>query len=409
MRYTLRVQQSLLRKHIIAFVVAAVGVAALGGFLYHVVNQSSDPATPAAIASSPQREKVVSTASGVSTNMLFVGDVFWGRYVQRRAEASGQGPAFLTTGLSQADRASYNAWIANFECPVTTKDIPYQQQLDYLKFNCRPEYLRELSRWFTAGSLANNHTMNNGGQWGLQQTRQNLSSAGMQYFGNYDMTKTGDICEVITMPATELGTEKSVHIPVALCGYMYVVNVEPTETQLAVMQRYARVMPVIAMPHMGLEYRTTAESAKESAYRRMIDSGADAVIGAHPHVIQNSETYKGKLIAYSLGNFLFDQQSVSRDTTLGFAVGIKLTVTDPNATRVYEQVAPSCAVFKDDCLATLEGQLTQRPRITVAYRFACYDESSSVGGVPTLGGEAACALAKKRATTIQLQDLAKQW
>jgi poly-gamma-glutamate capsule biosynthesis protein CapA/YwtB (metallophosphatase superfamily) len=38
-----------------------------------------------------------------------------------------------------------------------------------------------------------------------------------------------------------------------------------------------------------------------------IDNGADVVVGMHPHVVQETETYKNKFIAYSLGNFLFDQ------------------------------------------------------------------------------------------------------
>ncbi len=410
MNYSLRPRHRIERRGLLLVggVMSALIVVALVAFVQF--RPHADTAATSPIATSTASAKTATKPpAGMSTNMLFVGDVFWGRYVQRRVEASGQGPGFLTSGLRKADRNRYNAWIANFECPITAKDVPYQLQLDYLKFNCRPEYLSELAKWFTAASQANNHTMNNDGQWGVEQTRQNLEQAGIQYFGNYDMNKTNDICEVISMPANEQGTNKTVHMPVALCGYMYVVDVTPTDAQLAVMQQYAKVMPVISMPHMGVEYRTTAESAKESAYRRMIDNGADAVIAAHPHVIQNSESYKGKLIAYSLGNFLFDQQSVSRDTTLGLGVGIKLTIADGAAAKIYEEVAPSCAAYKDDCVAKLTRQLTQRPAIDVSYSFSCYDESSAVGGVPTLGSDAACQLAKQRATTDRLGNLAKQW
>ena len=350
--------------------------------------------------------KKVPVPEDLSTHMLFVGDVFWGRSVQTKAEKSGQGYSHITSGLKVADRADYNAWIANFECPITTKDVAYQLQVDYLKFNCRPEYLTELAKWFTAVSNANNHTDNNGGTWGLEQTRANLEQAGIQHFGNYDMSVTDDICEVVAMPAVSSVTHTFFDMPVALCGYMYVVDVAPKAKQLAVMQAYAKVMPVIAMPHMGVEYRQTAEDAKVSAYRAMIDNGADMVVGAHPHVIQNSEVYKGKLIAYSVGNFLFDQQRLGRPETLGLGVGVKLTVSDQAAVAVYEKVGPACEKYKDDCLAQLNTLLPQRPAIKASYNFTCFDEA---GGVPAQGDDATCQQAYKWGTTTSLTGLDSTW
>ena len=367
--------------------------------LYNVSQRVVAPAKPA-VAHTEQ------PAEGVTTHLMLAGDVFWGRSVQTSAEKSGLGTSYITSGLKADDRAQYDAWIANFECPITTKDVAYQLQVDILKFNCRPEYLPELAKWFTAASLANNHTMNNDGLWGLEQSRTNLQANGIQYFGHYNMDQTDDLCEVVTLPAQTAKTHKATQLPVALCGYMYVVDVAPTDAQLAVMQQYAQVMPVIAMPHMGVEYRTTAEAEKISAYHRMIDNGADMVIGAHPHVIQNSESYNGKLIAYSLGNFLFDQQRLGRDTTLGLAVGVQLTIDDAKAAKVYEDVAPDCAVYKDDCLAQLSAQLPARPQINVSYSFTCYDE---VILPPKLGTEDVCNQAKQTATVDQLGGLATSW
>jgi poly-gamma-glutamate synthesis protein (capsule biosynthesis protein) len=346
---------------------------------------------------------------GLTSRLLFVGDVMWGRSIQTHAKSSGLDYQYPTSGLTRADRNAYDAWIANFECPVTTKDVPYSLQVDILKFNCRPEFLANLATWFTAVSQANNHTMNVDGQWGIEQGRQNFEKAGIQYFGNYDMSKLDDICEVITIPATTTKTHKQVSLPVALCGYMYVVDVAPTEEQLAVMQKYAKVMPVIAMPHMGVEFRPTAEPQKQSAYRQMIDNGADAVIGAHPHVIQNSETYNGRLIAYSLGNFLFDQQSLGRETTLGLGVGIRLSIDDDKAARIYEQLAPTCKAFRDDCVTKLAARLPARPHIGVRYTFTCYDESRAVGSVPRLGSKQVCDQARRAATVDKLNGLSEQW
>jgi poly-gamma-glutamate synthesis protein (capsule biosynthesis protein) len=55
----------------------------------------------------------------------------------------------------------------------------------------------------------------------------------------------------------------------------------------------------------------------------LIDQGADAVVGGHPHWMQSVESYRGRPIAYSLGNFVFDQDW-SSETKLGLAIGLIL-------------------------------------------------------------------------------------
>ncbi|CAN5332495.1 hypothetical protein BH09PAT4_BH09PAT4_06910 [soil metagenome] len=389
-------------------VAIAVLLAGLSAVLSLMLLRPTQVAAPLQTASSAPHTVPIKDG-GLVSRLQFVGDVMWGRSVQTKAQASVLKYAYPTHGLTIADRSNYDAWIANFECPITTKDVPYKLQVDILKFNCRPEYLPNFAKWFTAVSQANNHTMNVDGQWGIEQGRVNLEKAGIQYFGNYDMNMLDDICEVVTLPAHTTTSHKTVSLPIALCGYMQVVNVAPSEAQLSVMGKYAKVMPVIAMPHMGVEFRGTAETEKISAYRRMIDAGADAVIAAHPHVIQNTENYRGHLIAYSLGNFLFDQQVLGSDTTLGLGVGLTLTIPDEKAVRAYEAVAPDCKTFRDDCVSQLSAKLSARPKITVSYSFACYDESRASGSVPRLGSKARCDEAKRQATVSQLTGLATQW
>jgi poly-gamma-glutamate synthesis protein (capsule biosynthesis protein) len=62
---------------------------------------------------------------------------------------------------------------------------------------------------------------------------------------------------------------------------------------------------VIPYMHWGWEGEPASDRQKQLA-RTMIDAGADLVVGGHPHVTQEVEYYRGKLIAYSLGNFVFD-------------------------------------------------------------------------------------------------------
>jgi poly-gamma-glutamate capsule biosynthesis protein CapA/YwtB (metallophosphatase superfamily) len=65
---------------------------------------------------------------------------------------------------------------------------------------------------------------------------------------------------------------------------------------------------VTVLVHGGIEYQPFPTEGQESAAHRAIDLGADLVVGHHPHVVQAFESYGGKLVAYSLGNLVFDQE-----------------------------------------------------------------------------------------------------
>lgn len=75
--------------------------------------------------------------------------------------------------------------------------------------------------------------------------------------------------------------------------------------------------------HFGDEYKLIHNERQEELAHRAIDAGAKIVIGHHPHVIQDTEVYKNGFIAYSLGNFIFDQ-SWSQPTMKGMLLEIKL-------------------------------------------------------------------------------------
>jgi poly-gamma-glutamate capsule biosynthesis protein CapA/YwtB (metallophosphatase superfamily) len=80
---------------------------------------------------------------------------------------------------------------------------------------------------------------------------------------------------------------------------------------------------VIIFVHWGIEYATSFTSHQRTLAQLAIDNGADLVIGAHPHVIEPYEFYKGKLIVYSLGNFVFDnmyEEVVRRGNILSLTV-----------------------------------------------------------------------------------------
>ncbi len=140
-------------------------------------------------------------------------------------------------------------------------------------------------------NLANNHTWDCG-QAGIEETEQVLKQQGIYYSGG-----TSNVTFV---------ERKGVKI--AFFGFDgwyfddYVLG-QIKDSIAAAKAQGAEL--IIAQFHWGTEREYTHEYTQEVLAHHTIDCGADIVIGGHPHVLQDVEIYKGKLIAYSMGNFSF--------------------------------------------------------------------------------------------------------
>ena len=139
-------------------------------------------------------------------------------------------------------------------------------------------------------NLANNHTSNYS-QSGLNSTIQLLTEAGIKVTGVSGTT-------YLTVKGRKL----------AFLGYN-AVGTSMSDTQIASEIRQARTKSdlVIVAFHWGNEYTTEVTTKQQYLAHLAIDSGADLIVGNHPHWVQPTEYYKGKLIVYSHGNFIFDQ------------------------------------------------------------------------------------------------------
>jgi poly-gamma-glutamate synthesis protein (capsule biosynthesis protein) len=96
--------------------------------------------------------------------------------------------------------------------------------------------------------------------------------------------------------------------------------------------------------HFGNEYEAEASERQKKLARLAIDAGAKIIVGHHPHVIQEVERYKDGVIAYSLGNFIFDQ-NFSEETMKGLILKIsanedKITNVETIATKLNENFQP---------------------------------------------------------------------
>lgn len=318
----------------------------------------------------PVEDKVVAQtaptyAVSVESNTLFAGDIYLGRSMNLWAMASPLKYEYPFSRLSEFDRESYDAWIANLECPtVAGLNLTPVYEEATLSFNCNPEYLPELAKWFDVVTLANNHTDNQGLD-GYTETQRHLDENGVQYFGHPDPRELNDLCDVIALPAHITMSDNSTQqgsLPVAMCGYHAFIRL-PAADAVAVIQQYGSYMPVIAMPHGGTEYTAEPGSVIQKLYRSMIDNGADIVIGNHPHWAQVTEGYRGHPIIYSMGNFIFDQQW-SAEVMRAAAIQVRFSVADADKELLQDWLAlgDSCAAYHDDCLdKIMQAGLTKLP------------------------------------------------
>ena len=79
---------------------------------------------------------------------------------------------------------------------------------------------------------------------------------------------------------------------------------------------------VVALPHWGIEYILNHSKAQGDLAKWLVASGCDAVVGAHPHVVQDSETLDGVPVVYSLGNAVSNMSAIN--TRIGMAVRLRI-------------------------------------------------------------------------------------
>ncbi len=322
------------------------------------------------------------TPTKFSMRTLNMGDVFWGRYVDKYAQDSPLKYAYPFSNLHTFGRENYDAWIADMECPITDKYIPPATQEATLSFSCPKPYTKEAAKWFNAFTLANNHSSNRQDVDGFNQTKATLKDNGIQYFGHYDLAQKQDLCEIVGLPAKLAYSDRSVKtvtFPIALCGY-HVLAGFPTKDELAQITKYSQYLPTWVYPHGGIEYTPAPPQNYIDLYRSMIDAGADVVLGDHPHWVQTSEAYKGKLIVYSVGNFIFDQYGAAfeggSEVQRGAAIGVSISSNyDDNLGKLLA-VGPECKVFKDDCLAKIISENLAKPKFSYSYAVTASDDSA---------------------------------
>jgi poly-gamma-glutamate capsule biosynthesis protein CapA/YwtB (metallophosphatase superfamily) len=199
--------------------------------------------------------------------------------------------------------------IGNLECVVATTGSAGEKNFT---FRAHPRTLPVLKRHFDALALANNHS-GDFGRPAFAQMLGLLKQSGLDYFGGgHDLSEAH----------TPLIIERK-GLRVALLGYSEFMPRSfeadynapgiawSEDAQVAADIKKARTVYgadlVIPVMHWGWENELTSNARQRQLARLMIDAGADAVIGGHPHVTQEIEHYQGKPIIYSVGNFVMKE------------------------------------------------------------------------------------------------------
>jgi poly-gamma-glutamate synthesis protein (capsule biosynthesis protein) len=217
--------------------------------------------------------------------------------------------------------------VANLECALPMKGKGQAESKSYT-FKAPTESISLLKRYFSAVSLANNHARD----WGKEGFASQLDlfdREQLPYFGggrNIDEARRPLILSSHGRRVALLGycdiSPRRFSAGPKKCGTAWLV-----ETDVLADIKTARTKfgadTVIPYLHWGTEHTPTPEDYQTRLARRMIEAGADAVIGAHPHVTQTVEWYQGKPIIYSLGNCVFNY--FPRDLTVYYGWSVQLT------------------------------------------------------------------------------------
>jgi len=241
--------------------------------------------------------------------VLFVGDIMLGRGVEYLMNKNSFFYPFekINQLLKGVDIVA-----GNLEGPIL--ENPPKFSPDSLRFAFHPKVIKGLSlTGFNLLSLANNHTLDTG-EAGFEETKNLLFEASIGFVGH------------------PIGCDKDFLFEKEEIIFLAFNKTFPfncsDEQILEVINKIRTANPekfLVILFHWGQEYQLKSSLSQQKLARRTIEAGADLVIGHHPHVVQEIEEYKGKIIIYSLGNFIFDYDGYHIKETLdGLAVGLEI-------------------------------------------------------------------------------------
>ncbi len=237
-----------------------------------------------------------------------VGDILLGRGIERAIDRNGMNYPFQRTA---AFITSCDIAFGNLESPLSNRGTEASK---VYTFRGDPAYAIGLKEaGFDILSLANNHMLDYGPE-ALLDTIESLDRNGLSQVGAGINQNEASHARIIRKNGLTIALLAYLDMP--LEGIKYTDDMpgpalaEMDSVKNAISELRRKVDFIVVSFHWGVEFSPTSTVEQKKHARMAIDSGADLVIGHHPHVIQGIENYNDKLIIYSLGNFVFDQQKL---------------------------------------------------------------------------------------------------
>ena len=223
--------------------------------------------------------------------------------------------------------------VANLECVIATSG---DKAAKIFTFRGNPNTLPVLHQHVDAVSLANNHS-GDFGRGAFSEMLGHLEAQKLPYFGggrNLKEAHTPLIIERKGIKIALLGYDefmpRSFEATATEAGVAWSEDDEHVVEDIHAARQKYHADVVIPFMHWGWENEAKSGQRQHELAHKMIDAGADAVIGGHPHVTQDIEQYKGKPIIYSIGNFMIDSLD-NEPQTRGWIVRLEISASGVQA------------------------------------------------------------------------------
>ncbi|NBT66764.1 MAG: CapA family protein [Betaproteobacteria bacterium] len=251
--------------------------------------------------------------------------------------------------------------IGNLESVVGTGGVKTNKPYTFL---AHPRVIPFLKKNFSAVSIANNHTGDYGDHTFLSMMGL-FEKAQLKYFGGgKDLRSAHEpfIVDVKGKRIAILGFD--IFLPRSFEALPDRAGVAWGEDDYitADIQRarnFYKADFVVTFPHWGWENEKNSSPEQQRLARLMIDSGADLVVGGHPHVTQNIEIYKNKAIFYSLGNFIFNGFK-DKEATTGWALEFHIKKDSSVDWKIHEAILNRYGIPKNNGVVKT-GSLASNP------------------------------------------------
>lgn len=259
-------------------------------------------------------------------SIFFVGDIMLARGIEYYMKKKNDW-AYPFRNTADLIRSADIA-VGNLEGPISARGERVGSEHS---FRADPRAIEGLRfAGFDVLSIANNHIWDYGSE-AFFDTLRILDENGMGYAGggeDYSRAHTPFIQEVRGIKFAFLSYTDLVSRSLAVeSSRPAIAFAEKEEIIRDIKEARKKADVVVALFHWGDEYAPRHNAFQEEIAHSAIDAGAKIVIGHHPHVIQDTEEYNGGFIAYSLGNFAFDQ-NFSEETRRGLMLRVVVRGND---------------------------------------------------------------------------------